>query len=167
MDAGAQLQAEARRRPADLLRSPDRALGAVEDRDEAVASGRHLAAAESVEPGADGQVVAGQQIAPGALAELPRAVGRAHDVGHEQRGHDTVVVATLVARERGAGLAVDRYPRLVTVDPGVMPGRDLVELVRLDKQLSAIAHLDAARPGDRVADVVVLAPLGAGDRFDR
>ena len=86
----------------------------------------------------------------------------------------TTSVKRIVANIRSPGLGGKRNPRMPEVvrdvrlaagDPCVVARRDLVDGVRrLD--LLPVPHQDVDGPGDRDADVVVLAEVGPGDRPD-
>src|SRR5205085_7386766 len=81
-------QAEVAERPPDRVRAGDRTGWAVEAREDAVARGVDLPASEPGDLRPDGGVVARDQLAPRAVAELRRALGRADDVGEEHRRED-------------------------------------------------------------------------------
>ena len=83
VDACADLEAEFAHGFGDRLGASDRAGGAVEGREEAVAGGVALLAAEADQLSADKSVVTLEQIAPSTISELCRALGRADDVGEE------------------------------------------------------------------------------------
>ena len=55
-------------------------------------------------------------------------------VGQERR-HHSVEATTLRTRERRTRLPVDQDPRLIAHHPGVVAGRNLIELAGLDQQL--------------------------------
>lgn len=70
VDGGANLDAHGGRDPTDLLCRTDGSFGAIEERHEPVAGGRHLPATEPVELIPHLTIVPRQQVAPRAVAEL-------------------------------------------------------------------------------------------------
>src|SRR4249919_2796414 len=91
--------------------------------------------------------VPGQQVAPPAVAELEGTGGGVHDVGYQERRHHSVEATALRTRERRTRLPVDRDPRLIPHHPGVVAGRNLVELAGLDQQLRTLTHPDPCAAG--------------------
>jgi hypothetical protein len=83
VDAGADLEAEASQGVTDAHGAADGAGRAVEGREEAVAGGAYLSPAVTRDLLADGRVVALEKIAPGAVTERDRSLGRADYVGEE------------------------------------------------------------------------------------
>src|SRR4029077_13095365 len=77
---------------AEGRRTPHRACGPVEGREEAVARRVNLPAAEAAQLLAYGGVVPLEQGAPGAVAEPGGVLRGAHDVGEQHRGQHAVVV---------------------------------------------------------------------------
>ena len=88
----------------------------------------------------------GQQVTPRTIAKLQGVGGGLHDVGYQERRHQSVETAALSTRERRTRLPVDRDPRLVAYDPCVVAGRNLIELAGLNQQLCTLAHPDRALP---------------------
>jgi hypothetical protein len=108
VDSDPRFEAERSDAVDDRLRRPDRACRAVEGREEPVAGGVALVAAEPGELPADDRVVAGEQVAPGAVADPYGMVGRADDVREDDRRQPATSA-------RGAGLQnmADRVEALV------------------------------------------------------
>src|SRR5262249_4753072 len=97
VDPGADLDPAAAQLALDRGRAADRPRRAVEGGEEAVPHRLHLAAAVDGELPADGGVVALEQVAPAQVAEPGGGLGRADDVGEEdrrQRALDAVGAAT-------------------------------------------------------------------------
>jgi hypothetical protein len=95
----------------------------------------------------------GQQVTPRAVAELEGTGGGVHDVSYQERRQHSIEATALRTRVRRNRLPVDRDPRLITHDPRVVAGRNLIELPGLDQQLPAptvtsraVAPVDPARP---------------------
>ena len=85
VQAGPCLHADRADRGADRLAAADRPGRAVEHREEAIAGGVDLAAAEALELAAHERMVTLEQAVPALVAELCRTGGGADDVGEEQR----------------------------------------------------------------------------------
>ena len=106
--------------------APDAARRAVERRKEAIAGGVDLAAAVAGEDVADGRVVALQQRAPLAVAELLCSFRRADDIGEEHGRQDLLGLRRLP--EAGEKLARLRNHLICDVEPGdVIPPLELDE----------------------------------------
>ena len=102
----------------------DGQLSAVEHGHKSNVCRRNLAAPKSVEHRPHRLVVPGQKVAPGTVAQLEGTGGGVHDVGYQERRHQSVEATTLRTRERRTRLPVDRDPGLVTHDPGVVAARN-------------------------------------------
>ena len=83
----------------DRLRAPDRASGAVEGGEEAVARRIDLASVEARELATNGGVVLLHEIAPATVSDLRRALRRSDEIGEENRREHPI---------GGAGLALSR-----------------------------------------------------------
>jgi hypothetical protein len=83
--AGTDLEAEGATAAADRLGTADGAGRPVEGREKAVARGVDLAAAEALELAPGDAVEAVEQLVPARIAELCRALGRADDIGEQDR----------------------------------------------------------------------------------
>jgi hypothetical protein len=68
----------------------DAARGTVEEREETVASGAELTTAKVLEISPDDAVAAVEHIAPAAIAKGCSLLGRADDIGEENRGEPRV-----------------------------------------------------------------------------
>src|SRR5690348_15676970 len=88
--SGPDLDAELGRARVNRLCAPDRARGAVEGRHEPVAGGVDLVSTESQELAPHGRVMILQEVAPAAVAERRRLLGRADDVGEENGRQHTI-----------------------------------------------------------------------------
>jgi len=115
VDAGAQLESQRADCVAHARGPADRAAGAVEDDEEAVAGGLDLVAPGERELAAEDRVVLGQHARPALVAEGGGVGGGVDDVGEDDRGEDRIgggAGATLrggherrAARDRGDGVA--------------------------------------------------------------
>ena len=85
------------------------------------------------------------------------------DVGEEQRHQDSLSRPRHGARIGSRTSEVERHPRIVTHNPGVVTGWDLVHHVGTDFELASIGQLHLEPAGERDAQVVV----GAAVRPDR
>src|SRR4029453_3357971 len=142
------LEADGRRRPTDFLSSMDSSFSAVEHGNKPVTSCRDFAAAEAIQHGPHRLIVPAQQVAPGAVAELNGTCGGVHDVGDGERRTHAAKSAALRPRERRTRLPIDCDPRLVPHYPGVVAGRNLIELAVLNQQLRTLTHPDPCAAGD-------------------
>src|SRR6202035_2358862 len=95
VDAGPDLQAESRHRVDDGTRTTDRARRTVECRQEPVACGVDLTTAEADELAPHGRMVGLEQLAPAAVAELARLLGRPDEVGEENRREHALGIGRL------------------------------------------------------------------------
>jgi precorrin-3B synthase len=108
---GAHLDAERLHGVADRHRAPDRALRAVEHREEAVPGGVHLAAPKPRQLRPDDGVVRVEQRVPVTIAHLGGPARRVHDVGEQHRSeHPIVGHLSLVAGEELGDLLKGRAP---------------------------------------------------------
>ena len=89
VEPGADLNSQRRHRRHRGDRGAQRWGWSVEPGQEPISRGVHLPATMARHHGPDRLVVAGQQRRPGGIPEVPKAVGRAHDVGEQQRLHPT------------------------------------------------------------------------------
>src|SRR4029079_8555157 len=85
MDPGAHADVVGGEGVSDRPRTIGRGAGTVERGDEAVAHGLDLATAKASDLDPHALVVAVEQVAPGAVAELGGAAGGAHEVGETHR----------------------------------------------------------------------------------
>ena len=90
MQAAAQLQSRARGRVGDLAGAPDCSGRSVEGRQETIASGDHLPAPEVAQFTPDQGVMPVQEVTPAAVPGPGGALGRADDVGEQNRGQHPV-----------------------------------------------------------------------------
>ena len=90
VQAGADLEAQRRDAVPERGCAADRACGAVEGGEEAVPGRVDLVAAEALELAADGNTVGLEQLAPAAVAEVSGELGRADEVGEEDRREHAV-----------------------------------------------------------------------------
>ncbi len=134
---------------------------AVEDRQEPIAGGAHLASAEAVQVVAEADVVAAQEILPGSVAHPLEHGRRVDDVSEEDRRDDPFAGTLRPDAHEVRARPLDRHPRLVTDHPGVMSGRDLEDRIGRDVERLPIVHADMQDAGDRVPEVVDLAAWGA------
>src|SRR5262249_35983850 len=138
---------------------------AVEEREEAVAGGVDLAAAEAPDHAADPVVVLLHQMGPGAIAEALDSRGRADDVAeHHGREYAFAEVLGRQAVEVARG-ELDRVPGLVALHLGVVTRRDVIRVAGRHDELRAVVHPDPQRARDHVADVAELTGAGRGDRL--
>ena len=61
-------------------------------------------------------------------------------------------------------MKVDRDARFVAYNPGVVAGRSVEDVARLDLELEAVAVLNNPSAAELISDVVELAALGARNR---
>ena len=90
VEADAELQAQRAHVRNQRARALDRASWAVERGEEAVSGGVDLLSSELRDPPTDDRVMAFEQITPGSVTELRRALGRADDVREEDGRQHTV-----------------------------------------------------------------------------
>ena len=126
VDAGADRDAGAARALGDAERAADRPRRPVEGGEEAVAHRLDLVAAVGGELGADERVVGVEQLAPRAVADLGRALGRADDVG-EQDGRQHPL------GRAGGARAGDELLELVHERVGVVEEDDALAARQLDE----------------------------------
>ncbi len=88
--ARAHLEAELTQRVADLERAADRARRPVKERQEAITGRINFLAAKALEFAPHLRVMLLEQLAPGAVAKLAHPLGRADEVGDEDRGEDSL-----------------------------------------------------------------------------
>src|ERR671930_2095198 len=118
MDARADVEAEVAEDAPDRARARDGARRAVEAREDAVACGVDLLPAEPGDLGPHGSVVACDQLAPRAVAELRRPLGRADDVGEQHRREDSLRLRQPAHAVHEPLRLADRLLVHVVVDPG-------------------------------------------------
>src|SRR5438132_349548 len=90
MDACAYREADHRHPGDDRHRAAHRSGRSVEGREKAIAGGIDLAAPISTQLRADQRMVALEQLLPGAVTELARALGRPDDVREQHGGEDAI-----------------------------------------------------------------------------
>ncbi len=122
VQSGADLDAEGVHCVANCHGAADRSLRAVERREEAVARGVHLTAAEAVSCDADDGVVRIEQGVPVAVAHLGGPPRRILDVGEKHRGEHAIVghVGLVAGEELGDHLKrlAPRFDEMENVAPG-------------------------------------------------
>src|SRR6187455_1937208 len=74
----------------DGLAAPNRARRPVEPREEPIARGVHLETPKASELPPNDLVVPGDEVPPGAVSQLRRTLGRAHQIGKEDRGENGI-----------------------------------------------------------------------------
>ena len=164
MDADADGQPERADRADHRNATADGSSRPIEHGQEPVAGRRHLATAVRVERVPQHPVVVDQQVTPGGVADAMEGRRRVDDVREQDRGQDRLT-GPLRRHAKGSGARpLERGPRLVPDDPCIMAGRNLVHRVRRDVDLLPVVHHDVHVAGDRVAEMVELAPRGACDR---
>ena len=90
VDAGPHVEAELREGVADGEPAANRTRRPVEEREEAVAGGVDLLAAEAIELGSDRRIVPSEELRPRCVTELRRPLGRADEIGEEDGREDAV-----------------------------------------------------------------------------
>src|SRR5262245_42552499 len=121
-------------RLADCRCAPDRARGAVEGRKDAVARHVDLASAKARELRAHEAMVLGEQVLPGAVAELRGSRGGADDVGEQERCEHAIGLHLLL---NACQEALDLVEQRVSI---ALPGQVVVS-----------GQLDEARSRDALA----------------
>ena len=147
MDAGSNLEAKAVRRLADRGRTADSALGPVELGEHAVAGGLYESSPMPIDRRRGLAVVLADEVAPARGAELARTAGRIDDIGEDHRRKDPFIPGVTLSAEGPHRLEVDRNPRLVSDDPGIVAGRDLEDVTRTQLEFGAVGHLGAQSSG--------------------
>jgi hypothetical protein len=147
-------------------RRPHRTSRTVEENEEAVPGGLHLSPAEALDLSTQRLVVLGQQQPPPGVTEPVERLRRPGQVGEDDGREDAIGDLLWRLREEPTAGPVNRYPRLVADDPGVVTGRYLESIATHDIQRGAVGHLDMQMPGHHVPDVVHLAALSTDDWLD-
>jgi hypothetical protein len=107
-----------------------------------VADRADLDAAMPLQHRPDRDIVVREQVAPGAVAHTSDQLRGPDDV-HEQDRREVAIKDLLYRRAEVAPPdRVDRRPRLVADDPGVVTRRDLECIKRLDDEARPIVELD-------------------------
>ena len=106
-----------------------------------------------------------QQVAPARVAETGRDLGRADDVGEEER-YQHAVVRGADARPVAQAAPLDLHDRLVADRVAVVPRRDVEDVTGAEDDRRAVGELDAETARDDEADVPDLAPLPTDGRPD-
>ena len=166
VDTRANPQSEGPCGTAHPICTPHGACGTVKQREEAVARGTYFPTAESIELEPQPLIVLREELPPGRITDSFRCGGRIDNVGEEQCGKDALPTAHDRPAEGSHPGKVDRDPRVVADYPSVVPRRDFEGLVWAKVQRRAVGHDDVEFPSDHIAEVVVFAQLGAGDRLD-
>ena len=94
-----------------------------------------------------------QDLLPGGVTEPAGGGRRVDDVGHQQGGDDSLVLAGHADRLDVSG-EVEQDSRLIADHPGVVPGRDVGDVARLELDLLAVIHPDGEPAGKHDLDVV-------------
>ena len=166
VDRRPDLEVERRGHRSHRLRAGERPGRRVEPGEKAVAGRLDLDALELLDRAPGGLVVIRQERMPAVVAEAGGSVGRADDVGEHDGREDPLAGRQQRCAERADARPGDADPRLVADDPRVVPGRDLVDRLGPDLHRGAVGHLDVETTRDHEPEVVVLAPLGSGERLD-
>src|SRR5215213_4173722 len=121
VDPGAHVETESLRALDELQRAPDRPRGAVEAGEEAVSGGVDFRAAVALQLPADERPLLREQLAPAPVAELGGSLGRADEIGEEERGENAV---RNVARRGSTEEVLDGLQREVVLHDRHPPARD-------------------------------------------
>jgi hypothetical protein len=155
--AGAQLDSQLAHGLAQALGAAHRPGGTVEGGEHAVARGLHDAPALRLDRAVRERVVALEQVAPGAVAELTGAPRGVDDVGEEHRGERALGGRCLpLAREELLDLVEDRVE--VAEPEGVVLARQDLQLRTRDPRCELLG-------GPHRRDPVVLAMEHQGRRL--
>jgi hypothetical protein len=103
---------------------------------------------------------------PGRVADAADDGRRIDDVGEEDRREDAIARVVRRLAVPGGVRPLDGDIGLVADHPGVMPGRDLVDVAAVDVHLGPVVHDDVEAPPDRERDVADLAARRPDDRLD-
>ena len=156
VDSGTERESEPGRLVDAGCSRPDRSLGAVEEREDAVAGLLDDPAAQSVHLRLAQLVEGRDRLAPPRIAHPLGRGGRVDDIREEDRRQDPVVGVDRPPERPHPGEVVG-LPRLVADDPAVMPGRDVEDHAGTDLHRRAVVGPDPKATTNADTEVVVLA----------
>jgi hypothetical protein len=164
VDANANLQALLACGSADRTSAAQRLGGTIERRQQPVAGGRDLAAAEALQLRPRRLEVPGEELAPGHITQPSGHDRGTHQVRKQKRHQDPTMRASPKASEGAQSRPLDHHTRLLADGVAIVRRCDVVNLVGSELQHRAVLEQHAEPTREDDPDMAGPAPLAANHR---